>query len=38
MPRQTNPQPIPSTFELIMGSLTLLMLLATLHFLSFLIP
>ena len=37
MHRQTNPQPVPSTFELIMGSLTLLMLLATLHFLSFIL-
>lgn len=36
MPRQPNNNSV-STFELIMGSLTLLMLLATLHFLSFLI-
>jgi hypothetical protein len=37
MPRQTNNNPVPSIFEVIMGSLTLLMLLATLHFLSFIL-
>lgn len=37
MPRQPNPQPIPSPLDLVMGSLTLLMLLAVTHFLAFIL-
>lgn len=37
MPRQPNNNPVPSIFEVIMGSLTAVMLLAVTHFLAFII-
>lgn len=37
MPRQTNNNPVPSTLDLVMGSLTIVMLLAVTHFLAFIL-